>query len=148
MIPVQTLPGPDSDTIHLAHDVRIACMRVSRRVRFEATGLLAPHQFSVLARLHEQPRTAGDLAACERVSPPSMTRTVTGLEERGLVRRSSDEHDGRVVLVTITDDGAELLAQERAERDAWMAERLQGLTSSQRRVLREATQLLEQVMTP
>lgn len=138
--------GHPEDPFYLAHDVRIACMRVSRRVRFESKGQVAPHQFSVLARLEAQPRTAGELAACERVSPPSMSRTVNGLVELGLVTRESDEHDGRVVRVAITPEGAAVIEQDRERRDAWMAERLAGLTQAERDVLRQATDLLEAVM--
>ena len=48
----------------LTSDLRMACMRISRRVRFESTAPVAPHQFSVLVRLEEQVRTP-------RSSPPS-----------------------------------------------------------------------------
>ena len=51
--PATTLPEPS--VAALAHDLRVACMRVSRRVRFETTTQLAPHQFSALVRLAEQP---------------------------------------------------------------------------------------------
>ena len=60
---------------HLANDLRLACMRISRRVRFESTDAVAPHQFSVLSRLAEEPRTPRELAGIEKVSAPSMTRT-------------------------------------------------------------------------
>ena len=72
---------------HLANDLRLACMRISRRVRFESTDTIAPHQFSVLARLDGTPRTPRELADIEKVSAPSMTRTVAGLVELGLVAR-------------------------------------------------------------
>jgi DNA-binding MarR family transcriptional regulator len=130
----------------LAHDLRMACMRVSRRVRFETTTQLAPHQFSVLVRLSEQPRTAGDLAEQERVTAPSMSRTVGALVERGLVQRAADARDGRVVVLSLTALGEQVIAQERAQRDAWMAVRLEGLSEDDRDVLRRATALLEEVV--
>lgn len=135
-----------TETTALAHDLRIACMRVSRRVRFETTTELAPHQFSVLVHLLNQPRTAGELAEHERVSPPSMTRTVTGLVERDWVARSADVRDGRVVVLTLTEAGKKLIGQERTQRDAWMATRLEGLSADDRAVLRRATGILEDVV--
>ena len=60
----------------MATDLRLACMRISRRVRFESSHDVAPHQFSVMCRLEEAPRTPGELAEIERVAKPSMTRTV------------------------------------------------------------------------
>ncbi len=137
---------PDPGVAALAHDLRTACMRVSRRVRFETTTNLAPHQFSVLVRLVDRPCTAGELAEHERVTAPSMTRTVTGLVDRGWVARSADESDGRVVVLSLTEAGQQLIGEERAKRDAWMAVRLEGLTEGDRGVLRRATTLLEEVV--
>ena len=54
----------------MATDLRLACMRISRRVRFESSHDVAPHQFSVLCRLEEAPRTPGELAEIERVASP------------------------------------------------------------------------------
>ena len=51
-------PGSRRPPIYaLADELRLACMRISRRVRFESTDAVAPHQFSVLCRLEEAPRT-------------------------------------------------------------------------------------------
>jgi DNA-binding MarR family transcriptional regulator len=137
---------PEPSVAALAHDLRVACMRVSRRVRFETTTRLAPHQFSALVRLQEQACSAGELAERERVTAPSMSRTVSRLVELGHVERSGDAADGRVVMLTLTDQGARVIAEERAERDAWMAVRLEGLSVQDRAVLRRATALLEEVV--
>ena len=142
--PSTTLPEPS--VAALAHDLRVACMRVSRRVRFETTTQLAPHQFSALVRLAEQACTAGELAERERVTAPSMSRTVSRLVELGLVERSADAQDGRVVVLSLTQRGGEVIAHERAQRDAWMAVRLERLSEDDRAVLRRATVLLERVV--
>jgi DNA-binding MarR family transcriptional regulator len=139
------LAGPN--VAELAHDLRLACMRVSRRVRFESAQDTAPHQFSVLARLEAGPAAVGDLAEVERVRAPSMSRTVAGLQEAGLVCRDVDPADGRVALISLTEHGKETLARERARRDAWMAHRLEGLAAEDRETLREATVLLDQVLS-
>ena len=117
---------PDPATAALAHDLRIACMRVARRVRFDADNTIAPHHFSVLVRLHEQPRTLGELAAIEQVSAPSMSRSVGQLAELGYVERAPDPDDGRLVRLSLTPDGRRVLEREREHRDAWMAARLEG----------------------
>ncbi|AKT52486.1 MarR family transcriptional regulator [Arsenicicoccus sp. oral taxon 190] len=129
---------------HLAVDLRLACQRVSRRVRFEGTHEVAPHQASVLFRLDE-PRTPGELAEIERVSAPSMTRTVGCLVEAGLVRRDPHPTDGRQVLVSLTSEGSELIRSIRARRDSWMVERLESLTPQQRQILEQAAPLLLEV---
>ncbi|MGB7449693.1 MAG: MarR family transcriptional regulator [Ornithinimicrobium sp.] len=136
----------DPGVAELAHDLRLACMRVSRRVRFESAEDTAPHQFSVLARLDTQAASVGDLADLEQVRAPSMSRTVAGLEGQGLVRRDGDPADGRVARISLTEAGRRTLQRERARRDAWMAERLEGLAEADRDALRAATVLLDRVL--
>ena len=127
---------------HLANDLRLACMRISRRVRFESTQVVAPHQFSVMARLEGTALTPRELAGIERVSPPSMTRTVAALVERGLVTRQDDPLDGRQVFISLTPQGLLLLKETRRKRDAWMASRLKGISAEERQVLVRASVIL------
>lgn len=134
---------PDSSVPALAHRLRIVCMRVARRVRYEAENTIAPHLFGVLVRLSEQPRTVGELAAIEQVSAPSMSRTVGQLVDSGYVVRSPDEHDGRLVRLTLSPEGEERVRLERAHRDAWMTQRLEDLSAEDRELLRRAADLIE-----
>ena len=120
-------------------------MRISRRVRFESTQIVAPHQLSVMARLDDRALTPRELAGIERVSPPSMTRTVAALVERGLVTRQDDPLDGRQVFISLTPEGLLLLRETRRRRDAWMASRLKGITTEEREVLVKATAILTRV---
>ncbi len=121
-------------------------MRISRRVRFEAASEIAPHQFSVLVQLKAEPATLGDLADREQVKAPSMSRTVAGLVERELLARKHHPTDGRVVLLSLTPAGQGLLRRERAQRDAWMSERLEGLSPAEQDILAKATEILERVV--
>ena len=117
-------------------------MRISRRVRFESIQVVAPHQFSVMARLEGTALTPRELAQIERVSPPSMTRTVSALVERGLVFRQDDPLDGRQVFISLTASGLLLLQETRRKRDAWMATRLRGISADEREVLVRASAIL------
>lgn len=137
---------PQRETAELAHDLRIACMRVARRVRFDADNTIAPHRFSVLVRLLSQPLTLGELAQIEQVSAPSMSKAVGQLVDQGYVERSADPDDGRVVRLSLTDHGRATVARERAHRDAWMTARLEGLAEADRDLLRRATDLLEELV--
>jgi DNA-binding MarR family transcriptional regulator len=131
--------------IELATELRLACMRISRRVRFESTDNLAPHHFSVLVRLEESARTPRELAEIEKVSAPSMSRTIGGLEEDGLLTRTADPEDGRSVLVAITPAGRKALGAAREQRNEWMSSRLAALTAEEREVLRRASAVLAKV---
>jgi DNA-binding MarR family transcriptional regulator len=129
----------------LAGELRLACMRISRRVRFESTHLVAPHQFSVLSRLEEAPRTPGELAEIEKVSAPSMTRTVAALVERGLVERTADPEDRRQVILSLSQDARTLLKDIRRKRDAWMSVRVGHLTPEEQGILQRASAILTRV---
>ena len=79
------------------------------------------------------------------LSAPSVTRTVNGLVERGLVARSDDPTDGRQVILSLTADGRRVIKETRRRRDQWLATRLEHLTDAERALLAEATALLERV---
>ena len=133
----------------LASSLRISVARLSRRLRSERdpeNELLPVGQLSVLGTLfRDGPRTVGQLAAVERVQPPSMTRTVNCLEEGGYVVRRPHESDGRQVVVALSARGEETLAADRKRRDAWLAQRLRELTPDERRLLRAAAPILERL---
>ena len=129
----------------VASELRLACMRISRRVRFESTHVVAPHQYSVLCRLVEEPRTPGELAEIEKVSAPSMTRTVAALVDRGLVARTADPDDGRQVILSLTAEAQTLLKEIQRKRDAWMSVRVGRLDADDQEVLRRASAILTRV---
>jgi DNA-binding MarR family transcriptional regulator len=132
----------------LASTLRISVAKLSRRLRAERDpdNELSVGQLSVLAALfREGDRTIGWLAAHERVQPPSMTRTVTNLEEGGYVVRRPHETDGRQVVVSLARKGETTLLTDRKRREAWLAQRLRELTPEERSLLREAAPILEKL---
>ena len=141
---VSTTLSPQQLT-RMATDLRLACMRISRRVRYESSHDVAPHQFSVMCRLEEAPRTPGELAEIERVAKPSMTRTAGALVDRGLVLRQDDPLDGRSVILSLSEDGRRSVKAIRRRRDAWMASRVARLTPEEQDVLARATEILAKV---
>jgi DNA-binding MarR family transcriptional regulator len=132
----------------LASSLRVSVARLGRRMRTEDVDDLGVSVggLAVLAHLNrEGEKTVGQLAAAERVRPPSMTRTVTCLEEDGLVERSPHPTDGRQVIVRLAAAGEALLAAERRRRDAWLTCRLRDLTPDERALLRQAAPILERL---
>ncbi|MBI0377594.1 MarR family transcriptional regulator [Streptomyces albiflaviniger] len=94
---------------------------------------------STLGRLsREGPSRLTALAADEGVTQPSMTQLIQRLERQGLVTRVDDPHDGRVVLVAITDAGRELLAERRRGRTNRLAELLATLPPEDEQALATA----------
>jgi DNA-binding MarR family transcriptional regulator len=98
----------------------------------------------VLGRLDRSgPLTTADLAAAERMRPQSMGQTLGELEAQGLISRRPDEHDGRRKLVDLTDEGREVLADDRRRREGWLAEAIETeLSAEEREVLAQALPLL------
>jgi DNA-binding MarR family transcriptional regulator len=107
---------------------------------------LSDTQLAALATLEKHTEmTPGELAEHEKVQPPSMTRVIAALEERGLMRRMPHPTDRRQVVLTVTDQGREVVRQVRRLREAWLARRLRDLTPAQRATLREAVPILEKL---
>jgi len=129
-----------------SHTLARAVARLNRRLRQERRSDLTPTQLSVLGTIKQLgPSTPGQVAAHERVQPPSLTRTLTGLIDLGFVLREPHPDDGRQVLVSLSSDGHAVLDAERERRDAWLHEQLQELTSDERRILRAAADLFERL---
>ena len=134
-----------SELVSLSNDIRLACMRISRRVRFESDRELPPHQFSVLARLEPAPRTNSELADIERVSQPSMKRSTNCLVELGYIARAADPTDGRQVILSLTPEGRQALKRIRRQRDEWMLSRFEHLSEDELDLLRRASEVLAKV---
>ena len=89
--------------------------------------------------------TPSAIAAAERVQPPSITRTLTSLVEAGMATRAPHPDDGRQVLMSVSERGEAVLAEERSRRDLWLSHRLTELTTAERRTLKEAAALMERL---
>jgi DNA-binding MarR family transcriptional regulator len=134
----------------LASQLRVSVMRLSRRLRNErdpenALSVGAISVLGVLIRSGES--TVGQLAAHERVQPPSMTRTVNCLADDGYVVRRASDTDGRSTLVDISEKGRETLLADRRRRDAFLARQLKQLTPDERDLLRRVAPLIERLAT-
>jgi DNA-binding MarR family transcriptional regulator len=112
-------------------------MRLSRRMRQERddVGLSATHIAALATLERHGPLPLGELAALEKVAPPSMTRVVARLAESGLVDRERHTGDRRQVFITITEQGRQLLAADRRRRDEWLSARLSELPDADRKAL-------------
>ncbi|APE07912.1 MarR family transcriptional regulator [Rhodococcus pyridinivorans] len=129
-----------SDTRALAGDLSLAVVRLTRHLRGRRTdSRVSLTQISAMATLaQEGAMTPGALAARERVQPPSMTRVIASLHELGLVERTPHPTDGRQIIVTLSEAGRELLADEAQAREVWLTERLDKLDPDSLATLRDA----------
>ncbi|GCE40414.1 transcriptional regulator, MarR family [Rhodococcus wratislaviensis] len=123
-------------------------MRLTRHLRGRRVDAqVSLTQLSALATLaRDGAMTPGNLAAREKVQPPSMTRVIASLVELGLVERAPHPTDGRQIIVTLSDAGHALIADETHAREAWMNERLSGLDESQLKTLRDAVGIITSIV--
>ena len=115
-------------------ELRMVIQRISRRIRSNRPdGSVGDTQFAVLVHLNERgPLGPSELATLERVTPPSMNRTLNGLEEDGFVTRSKSTDDARKVIVDLTPAATSLLAETRRLRTAWFSRHLAELEPGER----------------
>lgn len=66
---------------------------------------LGPQQVVILFRLLESPCTMSQLAAYTQADPAATSRTVSGLEKAGLVKRTADPSDARKSVIQLTSKG-------------------------------------------
>jgi DNA-binding MarR family transcriptional regulator len=130
----------------LAPRLGLAVVRLARVLRQQDEGELTPTMRSALATIdREGPLTLGDLAAAEHVAPPTVTKVVGKLEDRGLVTRTTGADDRRVSRVATTAAGTALLAADRRRRATWLADRLAGLDDDERAAVVTALPVLERL---
>ena len=131
----------------LGGQLRSAVGRLYRRFRSERPeGSLGDAALAVLTHLHKHgPQTLTDLSEHDRVSPASMSQTVNRLTSAGYAVRTRDPGDGRKVLFSATAEGDELANAARAQRNAWLDERLRALSAEDRAVIARAAALLSSI---
>ena len=131
----------------LASQLRFAVMRLSRRLRQHAPEDITPSQLSALSVIARDGRlTLRQLAEAERVQPPTITRIVDILEQKGLAVRVPSEEDRRVAYVEPTATGRTIVETIRLRRDAYLARRLRTFSAEERELLERAAVLLERLI--
>jgi DNA-binding MarR family transcriptional regulator len=139
-------PAATTTTVDAAR-LRLAVMRLSRRLRQRSETGISPSQVSALATLDRSgPLSLGDLAAAEQITPSTLTRIVAALEADGFIARTSDPADRRVARVAVTPAGAALLTAGRARGTGHLAQRLAALDPADVAALSAALPALERLV--
>ena len=131
----------------LASQLRPALLRLTRVVRNQRVDMsVTLTQLSALATLRKHgPLSPGELAGIERVQPPSMTKVLALLEDRGLVTRQAHPTDRRQAIIVLAQPGIDLLDSERRSRDAWLSRRLAELTEDELGLLLSVVPVLDKL---
>jgi DNA-binding MarR family transcriptional regulator len=140
---------PTVDVAPLATRMRVAVWRVARHLRGAAEADLSATSLAALGTIERHgPMTPGQFARHEQIRKPTATRTIAALVERGLVERTPDPLDGRVVWLQLTTEGRRTLLRVRRRYDAFLAQRIKRLSPEDRIVLERAAGILEALMEP
>ncbi len=133
----------------LAGDLALAVVRFARHLRGRRKdSSVSLTQLSALNALaSDGPLTPGQLAARERVQPPSMTRVIASLSDLGLVSREPHPTDGRQVIVSLSDEGEHIITGEAKAREAWLRGRLAELSPEQIDTLGGAVAIMNQLIS-
>src|SRR3977135_3423308 len=84
-----------------------------------------PAHFGLLSILCARPRMLTELASLQGVSLPTMSNSISAMEERGWVRRTAPtEQDRRVAMIEVTTTGRAALDRVARSPETHPAERL------------------------
>ena len=132
--------------LETAARLRLAVARMQRLLRSQEMGGLSLTEASCLAVIGRKgPMPLNEIAASEHLSAPSVTKTITRMEEAGLIDRLNDPTDRRVSLVTLSKKGRALVDQIRSRRNAFLLLRLQELSPADLEAVERALPILERL---
>jgi DNA-binding MarR family transcriptional regulator len=137
---------PNTDRLD-DQEIRLAIQRLARRIRsMQSDDTVTEGQRSVLFTLSNNgAQTLGSLSERERVTPPSMNRTINALVKAGLVTRVGAEDDGRKVSIDLSLAGRAYIADTKRKRDAWFTKQLESLSPAQRLIVDQAAAILREI---
>ncbi len=140
----------DASSRILATDLSILATRLTRWLRAadDAPSLSGPEASAMAVIIHSGGIAPSRLAQYEQVQRPTITRTIDGLVDRGLVRRNPDPNDRRGTIIDATASGRDMWDAGQARRIEPLAERVSALASVERRQLEKALPLLEALINP
>ena len=139
--------GREGDGRAVAERLHGAAIRLIRRLRKSdlASGLAAPKLSALSVLVFGGPHTVKELAAAEQVRAPTMSRLLAELESAGLVQKSKDPEDGRIVRVQATARGRNLLEAGKSRRLEVLAAQIRSLDVRERRLISTAVKVIERL---
>ena len=111
----------------------------------KATGLSMP-QFSILMQLHHKgPCGMSGISEGYDITPAATSQLVDKLVHGGLMQRVEDQNDRRAQLLSLTDQGRDLVLKGIQERYRWVEEMESKLTDEQRMQISKALDVMIRV---
>lgn len=130
----------DSTNKRIEQQMTMLLRRVQRIHVFTSSGPmdLDRSAYGILCRLADEgAQRLGSLAMAFGLDPSTITRQVQALEKAGLATRASDPVDRRAWILSLTEEGLEVLDRTRANRRQRLDEILDDWADEERRTLGE-----------
>lgn len=129
----------------LAHQILeifpLVMRTVAAELRQHSHNVESAH-FRLLWLLEYEPQTLSELAEKQAVSLPTMSNTITILEERGWAKRQRLTTDRRKVVIEITPEGRAVLASVREQAEMRVGEIMAAIAPADQARIAEALLLL------
>lgn len=114
-------------------------MKKLRRQGISATFLSLTERSTMAALLQSGGMLPSELAAMEKITNQSMSQIVAHLLELGYITRTGSPTDKRKVIISLTEQGEQLIKQSRSERDSWLAGAIRNTcTPEEQEILKKA----------
>lgn len=108
---------------------------------------LQPAHFRMLWILSKEPHTLSALASLQSVSLPTISKSISILEERGWVQRARAPDDRRKVLIDLTPAGHDLLKQTHVHAQQRVESMVSELSAAEREQLAAGMRILRHLFT-
>ena len=135
----------DEQVTHVASQLVPRAALLTRLLARHLHGDLSRPEISVLNTLRGGPRRITELAELEGVAQPTMTQLVKRLERQGLVERGRQPDDGRVVVVSTTEEGAVAFDGYRTQATIALSRYLDRMSDEEIEALAKATETLAEL---
>ena len=139
---------PTEKERQLAEHLRVALGRLNRSLRLTHVekDLSSSQREVLMAIVRAGSLRLSDLAREEGLNPTMLSRIVGKLEAAGMVARTSDPEDARVIHLAATPEGIALREKIRGERTDALLFALRNLSREEKQSLTAATPALEAIV--
>ncbi|WP_243696919.1 MarR family winged helix-turn-helix transcriptional regulator [Labedella endophytica] len=134
-----------NDLKNLLGELVSSAHRVTRLAATATDDSRSPAVWRTLSALRAfGPIRLGDLARLSRVTQPTMTKIVSGLDDLGWIKRIADVEDKRAWLIAVTPAGDAALDEWRDTLAAALLPYFRDLTDADRDALRRSVEILDE----
>jgi DNA-binding MarR family transcriptional regulator len=141
-----TIPARTEQIDYVSSELLPRAALLTRVLVRQLGGELSRTEVGLLKTLRDGSRRITELAELEGLAQPTITILIKQLEENGLVTRTRQSDDGRVVLVNVTESGKVALEEYRERASAVLGEYLAEISDEQVEALATATETLAQLV--